>query len=296
MSSIQAMKLKCFTTGMCSSRLVKLITYFFPRTATSLAISGLEDSSKVYKGYSSYHDAHSAWDEFASTGRLPGDVAVSLGSKPHSIPPILLAPPHPLVPPTAPQRVHAYNHRSASSIPPKTLFTPHSRHTIATPSSSQSPANTGNCLNTIRPIVLPSAPSTSTLIQNRSAAALALVQEEAFWAQHEDFWVVFTGITPGVHQGRQVSIIVPLFYMLKFLYLSKASERAIGPFENPSFIRTSAHEHANQIFVDGYMWFVMRSDQSNFSQYPQYLMLYWFSCCSKILASTSSLSLSVGTS
>jgi len=41
--------------------------------------------------------------------------------------------------------------------------------------------------------------------------------------------------------------------MLKFLYLSEAGERAFGPFENPSFVRTSAHEHANQIFVDGYM-------------------------------------------
>jgi hypothetical protein len=253
MSSIQAMKLECFTTGMCSSCLVKPITYFFPRTAASLAISGLEDSSKVYKGYSSYHDAHSAWDEFASTGHLPGNVAASLGSKPYPIPPILSALPHPLVPPTTPQRFHAYNHRSASPIPPKTLFTPHSRHTVATPSSSQSPANTGNRLNTIRPIVLFSAPSTPTPIQNRSATALALVQEEAFRAQHEDFWVVFTGITPGVHQGWQVSIIVPLFYMLKFLYLSEASEHAIGPFKNPLFIRTSAREHANQIFVDGYM-------------------------------------------
>ena len=41
--------------------------------------------------------------------------------------------------------------------------------------------------------------------------------------------------------------------MLKFLYLSEAGEHAFGPFENPSFIRTSAREHANQIFVDGYM-------------------------------------------
>lgn len=41
--------------------------------------------------------------------------------------------------------------------------------------------------------------------------------------------------------------------MLKFSYLSEAGERAFGPFENPSFVRTSTREYANQIFVDGYM-------------------------------------------
>ena len=67
MLSTQAMKLECFTTGMCSSHSVKFIKYLFLRTAASMAISGLEDASKVYKGYISYHDAHSAWDEFVST-------------------------------------------------------------------------------------------------------------------------------------------------------------------------------------------------------------------------------------
>ena len=182
-----------------------------------MAISGLEDSSKVYKGYSSYHDAHSAWDEFANTGRLPSDVALSLGPKPYPIPPILSVPPHPLVPPTTPQHVRAYNHHSASPIPSQTPFTPRSGHTVATPSSSHAATNTGNRLNTIRPIVLPSAPSTPTSMQSRSTTALAIAREEAFRADHEDFWVVFTGITPGVHQGRQVSIIVSSIFYVEIL-------------------------------------------------------------------------------
>ena len=41
--------------------------------------------------------------------------------------------------------------------------------------------------------------------------------------------------------------------MLKFTYHSEAGEHAFGQYENPSFVRTSAREHANQIFVDGYM-------------------------------------------
>ena len=215
--SIQAMKLEYFTTGMCSSHSVKPIRYLFPRTVASMAISGLEDSSKVYKGYSSYHDAHSAWNEFANTGCLPGDVVLSLGSKLYPVPPILSVPSHSLVPPTTPQRVHAYNHHSASPIPSQTLFTPRSGHTVATPSSSYAPANTGNRLNTIRPIVLPSAPSTPTPTQSRSAAVLAIAHEEAFRADHEDFWVVFTSITPGVHQGWQVSIIVPSILYVEIL-------------------------------------------------------------------------------
>ena len=60
----------------------------YSRTATATAISGLENSRKVYKGYTSYEDAHSAWDEFAGTGCLPHDVAATLGSKPYPTPPI----------------------------------------------------------------------------------------------------------------------------------------------------------------------------------------------------------------
>jgi len=41
--------------------------------------------------------------------------------------------------------------------------------------------------------------------------------------------------------------------MLKSSYHSEASEHAFGQYENPSFVRTSAREHANQIFVDGYI-------------------------------------------
>jgi hypothetical protein len=41
--------------------------------------------------------------------------------------------------------------------------------------------------------------------------------------------------------------------ILKFLYLSEADESAFGQHTDPLFVWTSAHEHANQIFVDGYM-------------------------------------------
>jgi len=41
--------------------------------------------------------------------------------------------------------------------------------------------------------------------------------------------------------------------MFKFSYHSEAGEHAFGEYENPLFVRTSARENANQIFVDGYM-------------------------------------------
>ena len=47
--------------------------------------------------------------------------------------------------------------------------------------------------------------------QSRNAAALAIAREEAFRADQEDFWVVFTGTAPGVYQGRSVSTIIILF-------------------------------------------------------------------------------------
>ena len=46
---------------------------------------------------------------------------------------------------------------------------------------------------------------------------------------------------------------VSLVRTFKFLYLSEASESAFGELADPLFVRTSAREHANQIFVDGYM-------------------------------------------
>ena len=45
--------------------------------------------------------------------------------------------------------------------------------------------------------------------------------------------------------------------MLKFSYHSEAGEHAFGQYENPSFVRTSAREHANKIFVEGYMELLM---------------------------------------
>lgn len=61
--------------------------------------------------------------------------------------------------------------------------------------------------HTVIPVASPTArstqvPSTSTSTQGRNAVALAIAREEAFRADQEDFWVVFTGTAPGVHQGR----------------------------------------------------------------------------------------------
>jgi hypothetical protein len=85
------------------------------------------------------------------------------------------------------------------------------------PSSFYAAANHLNSVNTIRPFVLPSFLSTLKLMQCRSAAALTIVHKEAFQADHKDFWVVFTGITSGVHQGQQVSIIVPFILYVEIL-------------------------------------------------------------------------------
>lgn len=47
--------------------------------------------------------------------------------------------------------------------------------------------------------------------------------------------------------------LVILLHIFKYLYLSEAGESAFGQLTDPLFVRTSAREHANQIFVDGYM-------------------------------------------
>jgi hypothetical protein len=146
---------------------------FYPRTSAAKAISGLANTSKVYKGYHSYEDAHSAWNGFVSTGRLPIDVAVSLGSRPYPTPPITLTSPCVLSPLTTSQRIH--------EAPP--LISP--GRSVATPgsfglASPHTPTRAGNHLNhdAIHHIVSPShlsAPSTPS----RIAATLRIVQEEA---------------------------------------------------------------------------------------------------------------------
>lgn len=168
------------------------------RTATSQAISGLPNSAKVYKGYSSYEEAHAAWDGFAFSGRLPIDVAVSLGSRQYPTPPILPAAPRVTSPPTTPQHTQAYNHHSASASPlrSRTPGTQHSRPSVTPPFGFSSP-RTPRVGNRLDAIASPS-PSSSQI----SAAAALIVREESFRADLEDFWVVFTGPDPGVHQGR----------------------------------------------------------------------------------------------
>jgi len=150
---------------------------FYSRTAASAAIFGLASSSKIYKGYSSYEDAHNAWDGFASTGRLPPDVAASLGSKQYP------KPPTPsmcgvLAPPMTPQRAHVYNNHNASPLISQTPLTPHRGHSVGTllgSTSSRTPASTGNHLNSTRP-----TPSPSTPTQSRNAAVAAIAREESF--------------------------------------------------------------------------------------------------------------------
>jgi hypothetical protein len=184
-----------------------------------LAIAGLADLKKVYKGYDSYDEAHRAWDRFTSTGRLPSDVAVSLGSNPYPIPPNVLAAPSILSSPrsvlSSPKHPNTivYHRQSASPLASPSLDTNNSAARLAMPfrlSSPHTPSRAVNRLNTIQPIATPSALSSPTSIQNRTAATHVMVCEEAFRADQEDFSVVFTGTAPGVYKGRYVSIIMNL--------------------------------------------------------------------------------------
>jgi hypothetical protein len=192
-----------FTIGACSSYCEIFQLSFCLRTVASAAISGLANKKKVYKGYSSYEGAHSAWDGFASTSRLPHDVAATLGSRLYPAPPISSSP-RIFAPPSTPQCSHAYDHHVVSphslTSTPLTPCTTHGVPTMTGPLSSCSPFSPGNHL--VPPAVPRSLPTTPTSTQSRNAAALAIAREEAFRADQEDFWVVFTGIAPGVHQGR----------------------------------------------------------------------------------------------
>ena len=177
---------------------------FESRTAASAAVFGLASSSKVYKGYKSYEDAHGAWDGFATTGRLPADVAASLGSKAYP------KPPTPSVrgvsaPPTTPQRVQLHDNRNASPLISQSPLTPLRGRSVGSPlgsTSSRAPTRAGNHLHSIRPTPSPSTPRIPTSTQSRNAIATAIAREESFRADQEDFWVVFTGTAPGVYQGR----------------------------------------------------------------------------------------------
>jgi hypothetical protein len=184
-----------------------------------MAISGLENSRKVYKGYHSYEDAHSAWDGFVSTSHLPRDVAVSLGSRPYPTPPIPSTPSRfsaESTLPTTPQHVHTYIR--SGSLPLQTPYTPRSgRGVSTTPIGPSTSTYAGNV-----PIALPSSPRTPISMQSRNAAALAVVRGEAFRADQEDFWVVFTGMAPGVYQGRWVLYPASHFALsLKFRMIVK---------------------------------------------------------------------------
>ena len=144
------------------------------------------------------------------TGHLPADMAMTLGSKVYPTPPALSAPPHIPAPPSTPQRASGHHASASSFVPPsptptQTLRTPHSAPGVSAPfgpSPSRTPIHAGNWLNTIQPTASPFTPRAPTLTQQRNAAALVIVREEAFRADQEDFWVVFTGTAPGVHQGR----------------------------------------------------------------------------------------------
>jgi hypothetical protein len=189
-----------------------------------MAISGLKNSNKVYKGYYSYEDAHSAWDGFAITGCLPNDVAMSLGSKPYPTPPIPSTPRVSTLP-TTPKRAHAYNYGSTSPLPLLTPYTPHSGRSVSTPLGEPSSS-------AFIPIVSPSPLSTPISMQSRNAAAL--VRGEAFRADQEDFWVVLTGTAPGVHQGRWVSNTMNLIlHILKFLILAKLVNAPLANLKTP---------------------------------------------------------------
>ena len=166
---------------------------FCLRTVASAAISGLANTRKVYKGYSSYEGAHSAWDGFASTGRLPHDVAATLGSRPYPVPPIPSSP-RVFAPPHTPQRSHTYDHHAVS---------PHSSTpTPLTPCSAHGVPTTTGPLSSHISVVPRSLPTTPMSTQSRNTATLTIAREEALRADQEDFWVVFTGIAPGVYQGR----------------------------------------------------------------------------------------------
>jgi hypothetical protein len=171
-----------------------------PRTTTASAVSGLDYASKVFKGYTSYDAAHSAWDRFVETGNLPPDVAATLGTRSYPTPPTTTVPTHVSVPTDTSQRVRAYDHRCVSPpISQKPTPMPLTPRRAPTPfgTSPHTPIKAGNRLNTNSPSASHTPPSTH--VQRRD---LAIAREEAFRADQEDFWVVFTGLAPGVHQGR----------------------------------------------------------------------------------------------
>src|ERR1700678_2368381 len=79
MLSLQAMTLECSTTGMLTTDLTILNNHCY-RAACFTATNGF--SNKVYKGFSTYAEAHQVWRAFVDHNILPPDVLNSLSGPP----------------------------------------------------------------------------------------------------------------------------------------------------------------------------------------------------------------------
>ncbi|KIK04922.1 hypothetical protein K443DRAFT_4279 [Laccaria amethystina LaAM-08-1] len=185
-------------------------------------------SNKVYKGYATYSEAHQVWGAFVNHNTLPPDILNGLYSRPRPLPPTLPRPdirglakpssPTPLQPsPTPLQALAATGHPLR---PISTLFAHH-------PEAFGMPTT----LSTATISASPSVPESA--IQKMSTQDGSSSKQSA--SDAKDFWVVFTGASPGVYQGRE------------------NGECAFGLLTSPFFLRIESREEANQIFVDGYM-------------------------------------------
>jgi hypothetical protein len=171
------------------------------RAACSAATNGF--SNKVYKGFSTYAEAHRVWHTFVDHGTLPSDVLNTLNGRPYPLPPTMpppdiggLADPPTLTPLQAP---------AATGRPIATPFV-HHPEAFGMPSASRMRSRAPDGLTLRLETTFSAATLSASAAVPKPATQKPNAQAGSSHKQRasdaEDFWVVLTGASPGVYQGR----------------------------------------------------------------------------------------------
>jgi hypothetical protein len=170
------------------------------RAACSTATSGF--SNKVYKGFGSYNEAHHVWHAFVNRNVLPPDVLIGLSGRPIPLPPTM---PQPniggLADPLSPTPLR---HSQTPLQAPATTESPRQPRAVMPFSMSCTQLSAHDGLTLKLEATLPGPVATISVSHVVPTATQILVGSSSKQksSDAEDFWVVLTGVSPGVYKGR----------------------------------------------------------------------------------------------
>lgn len=141
------------------------------------------------KGFSTYDEAHAAWDNFMSKGYVPDGCSHPDPIDNKSVPFIF---PRPSQSSVSPFR-SAPSTPSQQRPPPDSASSPFNAHYMASPSQGFP-----------RPQPVQQPPATPTATRQRSTGLPMSTNSPIFEDDENNWWVVTTGAEPGVYYGRSV--------------------------------------------------------------------------------------------